>query len=60
MRAHVSVKSRSRRRRVAKPARSAARGLPARAIRFVKRNPVRVLVGTSLISFVLVKLGRLV
>jgi hypothetical protein len=46
--------------RVVKRARATLTTLPSRTKRFVKRNPVRVLLGASAIGFVLAKLKRLV
>jgi hypothetical protein len=46
--------------RAVKHARATLKSLPARTRRFVKRNPVRVLLGASAIGFVLAKLKRLV
>ena len=46
--------------RVVKRARVTLTSLPSRTKRFVKRNPVRVLLGASAIGFVLAKLKRLV
>lgn len=46
--------------RVVKHARATLNTLPSRTKRFVKRNPVRVLLGASAIGFVLAKLKRLV
>lgn len=46
--------------RVVKHARTTLNGLPGRATKFVKSNPVRVLLGASAIGFVLAKLKHLV
>jgi hypothetical protein len=46
--------------RVVKHARATLKGLPSRAKKFVKSNPVRVLLGASAIGFVLAKLKHLV
>jgi len=46
--------------RVVKHARATLNGLPSRAKKFVKSNPLRVLVGVSAIGFVLAKLKHLV
>jgi ElaB/YqjD/DUF883 family membrane-anchored ribosome-binding protein len=46
--------------RVVKQARAALKGLPSRTRSFVKRNPVRVLLGASAIGLVLAKLRQLV
>jgi len=46
--------------RVVKHARATLKGLPGRTKRFVKSNPVRVLLGASAIGFVLAKLKHLV
>ena len=46
--------------RVVKHARATLRALPSRARSFVKRNPVRVLLGASAIGLVLAKLRQLV
>jgi ElaB/YqjD/DUF883 family membrane-anchored ribosome-binding protein len=45
--------------RVAKHARASLKGLSSRTKRFVKSNPVRVLLGASAIGFVLAKLKHL-
>jgi hypothetical protein len=47
-------------RRVMKHASAPLKGLPGRTKRFVKSNPVRVLLGVSAIGFVLAKLKHLV
>ena len=46
--------------RAVKHARATLRALPGRAGSFVKRNPVRVLLGASAIGLVLAKLRQLV
>jgi hypothetical protein len=46
--------------RVVKHARATWRALPGRARSFVKRNPVRVLLGASALGLVLAKLRQLV
>jgi hypothetical protein len=46
--------------RVVKQARATFKGLPSRTTKFVKSNPIRVLLGASAIGFVLAKLKRLV
>jgi ElaB/YqjD/DUF883 family membrane-anchored ribosome-binding protein len=46
--------------RVVKHARATLSGLPSRTKKFVKSNPVRVLLGASAIGFVLAKLKHLV
>jgi ElaB/YqjD/DUF883 family membrane-anchored ribosome-binding protein len=46
--------------RVVKHARATLKGLPGRTKKFVKSNPVRVLLGASAIGFVLAKLKHLV
>lgn len=46
--------------RVVKHARTTLKGLPRRAARLVKSNPVRVLLGASALGFVLAKLRHLV
>jgi ElaB/YqjD/DUF883 family membrane-anchored ribosome-binding protein len=46
--------------RVVKHARATVKSLPSRTKRFVKSNPVRVLLGASAIGFVLAKLKHLV
>jgi hypothetical protein len=46
--------------RVVKHARATLTALPSRARSFVKRNPVRVLLGVSAIGLVLAKLRQLV
>jgi ElaB/YqjD/DUF883 family membrane-anchored ribosome-binding protein len=45
---------------VVKHARATLKGLPSRTKKFVKSNPVRVLLGASAIGFVLAKLKHLV
>lgn len=46
--------------RAMKHARATVQGLPSRAKKFVKSNPVRVLLGASAIGLVLAKLKHLV
>jgi ElaB/YqjD/DUF883 family membrane-anchored ribosome-binding protein len=46
--------------RTVKHARSRLKGLSRRTEKFVKRNPVRVLLGASVIGFALAKLQRLI
>lgn len=46
--------------RMVKHARASLKGLPSRTRKFVKSNPIRVLLGASAIGFVLAKLKHLV
>ncbi|HXJ21182.1 MAG TPA: hypothetical protein VMT03_13200 [Polyangia bacterium] len=55
----VTSRARAAKKSVVKHASSTVKGVPGRAKRFVKSNPVRILLGASALGLVLAKLKHI-